>query len=110
MSETSNRVNDGVLYGQAGYVLVAAPSFSVDLNPRLRSILRFRSTVNKAAFDIGVGGLGLRRLDYPCFRSRRLRLGLCRGGGGMPLTVIFCDSFVVVPDSAFSTYLGTTRP
>jgi hypothetical protein len=38
-------------------LLVAAPSFSVDLNPRLGSILRFRSTVNKAAFDIRIGAV-----------------------------------------------------
>jgi hypothetical protein len=87
-------------------LLVTSPSFSVNMNPRLGSILRFMLTVNKASFDI----FALRRLDYPCFRSRRLRLGLCRGGGGMPLGVIFFDSCVVVPDSAFSTYLGTTRP
>ena len=44
----------GVLYGQAWCVLVAAPSFTVDLNPRLESILRFRSTVNEASFDLGI--------------------------------------------------------
>ncbi len=51
---------------ETGCLLVAAPSFSVDLNPRLGCILRFRSTVNEASFYIGIGGLGLRRLDYPC--------------------------------------------
>ncbi len=45
-------------------------SLSVEKITRLGSILRFRSTVNKAAFDIRIGGLGLRRLDYPCFRPR----------------------------------------
>ena len=35
-------------------MLVASPSFTVDLNPRLGSILRFRSTVNEASFDLGV--------------------------------------------------------
>ncbi len=38
-------------------LLVAAPSFTVDLNPRLGCILRFRATVNEASFDIGVGGV-----------------------------------------------------
>jgi len=48
--------------------------------PEHWGILRFRSTVNEPAFDIRIGELLFSRLDYPCFRSRRLRLGLCRGG------------------------------
>ena len=51
---------------EEAFWFLAASSFSVNTNPRLGSILRFMLTLNKAAFDIGIGGLGLRGLDYPC--------------------------------------------
>ena len=102
-------------------LLVASPSFSVEKITRLGSILRFRSTVNKAAFDIRIGGLGLRRLDYRCFRSRRLRLGLCRGGDGTgsPIGVgddIFlrflrcCSRFFVVDVLRYDSALNWQAP
>ena len=54
-------------------MLFAAPSFSVDLNPRLGSILRFRSTLNEASFDIGVAVV----LVGGIIRGETIRKPLC---------------------------------
>ena len=45
------------IWGVMGFGYVAASTFSVNTNPRLKGILRFMLTLNAQAFDIGVVGV-----------------------------------------------------